>query len=484
MEINSFFQDEQSMTPVQLPDEFWRDESALPDEREDDISRHVYSVSQLNRDIRLILEDNFTPVWIEGEVSSLRVPASGHCYFTLKDELSQLKAVIFRREYRALRYRPKEGDRVLCSGRISLYEPRGEYQVIVTSLEPKGLGELWQNFNELKEKLEREGLFDPGRKRQIPFLPRRIAVVTSSTGAAIRDILQVVGRRFAGVEIIIFPVSVQGERAPAEIVDAFRQLAGKWGRGIDTVILTRGGGAYEDLMPFNDEGVARAIAACPIPVISAVGHEIDFTIADFAADLRAPTPSAAAELVIAERRDLEQRLHQFGRRLLQNGRFRVVRERRRLQTMALALERTIDLITRRQAVFRELENRFNNTLSTRFRLLRQELSSRSRQLESASPIARVIGLRKEIDFFDRRLQQAGRQQLDRSHAHLQALYDRLCSANPRSVMQRGYSVVEKTGRAGALSNAAQLAPGNLIDLTFARGRARAKVEKVFPADDN
>ena len=467
------------MSPSRLPDEFWQDESALMDESDDNTSAHVYSVSQLNRDIRLILEDSFTPVWVEGEVSGLRVPASGHCYFTLKDERSQIKAVIFRREYRALRHPLQEGGRVLCSGRISLYEPRGEYQVIVTGIEPLGLGELWKNFNELKEKLEKEGLFAPEKKRKIPFLPRRIAVVTSATGAAVRDILQIIRRRFAGVEIIIFPVSVQGERAPGEIVSAFRQLAGKWGNGVDTVILTRGGGAYEDLMPFNDEGVARAVAACTIPVVSAVGHEIDFTIADFAADLRAPTPSAAAELVIADRRELEQRLYHFRQRLLQNNRYRVVRERRRLQTMALALERTVDRVDRRRRFFQDLEKRFQIALRNRFRLLRQELTGCGRRLENANPLQKTAAVRKELDFLGLRCRQANSRQFAARREHLRALYDRLRSGNPRAVMKRGYAVVEKIGEPGVIDDSVKLAPGDRLDLTFARGRARARVEEVF-----
>jgi exodeoxyribonuclease VII large subunit len=472
------------MNPTRLPDEFWRDDNIFEDEYDSEsgeTARHIYSVSQLNRDIRLILEDNFTPVWVEGEVSGLRVPASGHCYFTLKDEQSQLKAVVFRREFRALRHPLREGDRIICSGRISLYEPRGEYQVIITSIEPKGLGDLWRAFNELKEKLEKDGLFAPERKKRIPFLPRRIAVVTSATGAAIRDVLQIVRRRFAGVEGIIFPVSVQGERAPSEIIAAFRRLSEKWGRGVDTVILTRGGGAYEDLVAFNDEGVARAVAECAIPVISAVGHEIDFTIVDFVADLRAPTPSAAAELAVPDRRELEERLRQLRQRLLQNGRFRVVRERRRLQLMSLALERTVDAVERQRHIFRDLEHRFQTALTARFRLLRQELGNYGRQLERASPLVRTTAARKELEYLTQRSRQAIRHNLEREHERLQALYDRLKSASPRAVMERGYAVVEKSGRSGAVSDSSELTPGDRLDLTFARGRARAMVEEVFPA---
>ena len=465
-----------TMTSLQLPDEFWLEDRALDDDYEE--ARHVYSVSQLNGDIRLILEDNFTPVWVEGEISTLRTPASGHSYFTLKDERSQLKAVLFRRQRLNLQYQPQEGDRVLCNGRISLYEPRGEYQVIVSSLELQGVGGLWRAFTKLKEKLEREGLFKPERKKKIPQLPRTLALITSATGAAIHDILQVIRRRFAGVEIIVVPVTVQGERAADEIVAALELVNRYWRERIDTVILARGGGSYEDLQPFNDERVARAIAAGTIPLISAVGHEIDFTIADFVADLRAPTPSAAAELVIANRSEMVDRLHHLHQRLTQIGRHRITQERRRLQMLALALERGGETVLLRRQDFIELKARFRTAMLSRLRLVRQNLKIGEYRLEQASPRLRIKPLFAEIDLQEQRLKQAMRHLLTGKRQLITAHSDRLKAGSPLAVLARGYSVVEKIENNKVVSKSSDLAVGDQLRLRLHQGQAWCRVEKV------
>ncbi len=478
MGLHSYLEFNQSystMTSLQLPDEFWLDDRAFDDDEE---SRHVYSVSQLNGDIRLILEDNFTPVWVEGEISTLRTPASGHSYFTLKDERSQLKAVLFRRQRTALQYQPQEGDRVLCNGRISLYEPRGDYQIIVSSLELQGVGELWRAFTKLKEKLEREGLFKPERKKTIPQLPRTLALITSATGAAVHDILQVVRRRFAGVEIIVVPVTVQGERAAGEIVAALERVNRYWHERIDTVILARGGGSYEDLQPFNDELVARAIAAGTIPLISAVGHEIDFTIADFVADLRAPTPSAAAELVIANRSEIVDRLHHLHQRLAQIGRYRITQERRRLQMLALALERGGETVLLRRQNFVELKARFGTAMLSRLRLVRQNLKICEYRLEQASPGLRVKPLFAEIDLQEQRLKQAMRYLLAGKRQLITAHSDRLKAGSPLAVLARGYSVVEKIENNKVVSKSSDLAVGDQLRLRLHQGQAWCRVEKI------
>jgi len=463
---------------AQFPDEFWLDQ--LGEAVEGQEERHVYSVSQLTGDIRLVLEDNFTPVWVAGEISTLRTPVSGHCYFTLKDERSQLKAVFFRQQRFASAYRLQEGDLVLCRGRISLYEPRGEYQMIVSRLEPQGLGELWRAFAALKAKLESEGLFRPERKKAIPLLPRTLALVTSPTGAAVHDILQVIGRRFAGVEIIVVPVVVQGERAAGEICAALERLERYWRERVDTIILARGGGSYEDLQPFNDERVARAIAAGSIPLISAVGHEIDFTIADFVADLRAPTPSAAAEMVIGSRREMVDRLHHLRRRLLQSGRLQTTRERRRLQMLALGLDRGAGslLLSRRRLL--ELKARFFAGLRHRLRLVHQQLATREHCLRQVSPGLRLDSLNLKIETFAGRLQRAWSRQLHGRKIRLAAAGDRLRAGNPLAVLARGYAVVEKTGTGVVVRNCAELHPGELLDLRFHQGGARCRVERVIP----
>ncbi|MEK6655385.1 MAG: exodeoxyribonuclease VII large subunit, partial [Thermodesulfobacteriota bacterium] len=295
--------------------------------------RDILTVSKLNERIKSLLEEGFAVVWVEGEVSNLRRPASGHIYFTLKDAKSQIRAVIFRNPFARSRGRTsgfevEEGMSVVCRARLTVYPPRGEYQLVIDAVEPRGLGALQKAFEQLKVRLEAEGLFAAVRKKPLPFLPARIGVVTSPTGAVIRDILTVTRRRFPSVDVLIAPVRVQGTEAPAEIIRALGDL--QIAQGVDVIILARGGGSLEDLAPFNDEGVARAIARSRIPVISAVGHETDFTIADFTADLRAATPSAAAELAVPLRAELMESIETLRLRLIRYRRRETERLRERL----------------------------------------------------------------------------------------------------------------------------------------------------------
>jgi exodeoxyribonuclease VII large subunit len=279
---------------------------------------HIYTVSSLTREIREHLETHFPLVWVSGEVSNLRRPVSGHYYFTLKDAEAQLRAVLFKGNHQHLRYKPEEGGQILCRGRITVYEPRGDYQLIVDYLEPAGLGALAQAFEALKTRLAAEGLFDQAHKQPLPFLPRGLALVTSPTGAVVRDILRLLQRRFPNVQVFIYPVKVQGAEAAGEIVRALEDLPEY--PGVEVIVLARGGGSLEDLWPFNEEMVARAIYHCPLPVVSAIGHEVDFTIADFVADVRAPTPSAAVELVVPDKVELTRRLERFGASLYRGWR--------------------------------------------------------------------------------------------------------------------------------------------------------------------
>ena len=266
------------------------------------LERTILTVSEVNERIKIVLEDTFFDIWVEGEISNLRTPSSGHAYLTLKDEHSQIRAVLFKMQRRYLRFDPKDGMLVIARGRISLYEPRGEYQLVVDYMEPKGVGALQIAFEQLKVRLAQAGLFDASRKRPLPVLPRCLGIITSPTGAVIRDMLQILRRRFANLHICIYPVRVQGDGAAVEIAHGIEALNRY--PGIDVIIVARGGGSLEDLWAFNEEAVAQAIYASTIPVISAVGHEIDYTIADFVADVRAPTPSAAAELVIRNKSEL------------------------------------------------------------------------------------------------------------------------------------------------------------------------------------
>ncbi|MFN3477197.1 MAG: exodeoxyribonuclease VII large subunit [Candidatus Methylomirabilales bacterium] len=351
----------------------------------------IYTVSELTAEIKAVLEDGFPGIWLEGEISNFRQHHnSGHMYFTLKDEESQIRAVMFRYANRSLRFTPQDGLHVLAYGSISLYELRGEYQFYVEAMEPKGVGALQLAFQQLKERLEKEGLFDPAHKKPIPFLPERIGIITSPTGAAIRDILHVLSRRFAAVDVLIYPVSVQGAEAPPQIVEALDALNRRG--GLDVLILARGGGSIEDLWAFNEEAVARAIYRSKIPVISAIGHEIDFTIADFVADLRAPTPSAAAELVISRKEELSQRLDDLTARMVSTLRARLDAFAERLK----GLTRHLDLLSPGERIRRErgrlleLWGRLSLTVAHRLALLRGELKGIAGKLDSLSPLA-VLG---------------------------------------------------------------------------------------------
>ena len=276
-------------------------------------SPKIYTVSALTEEVKDLLEEHFDFVWVEGEISNFRSPSSGHYYMVLKDEKAQIRAVMFRPQTRYLKFTPEDGMKVIVQGRIGVYQPRGEYQIILDYLEPLGIGALALAFEQLKKKLAAEGVFDEEIKRPLPFLPQRVAVITSPTGAAIRDFLKIIHRRFANIEIIVVPVKVQGDEATAEMVEALDTVNREL--NVDVIVLTRGGGSLEDLWAFNQEQLALAIRASRIPVVSAVGHEIDITISDLAADLRAPTPSAAAELIVMEKESLVERFKEMRGRL-------------------------------------------------------------------------------------------------------------------------------------------------------------------------
>src|SRR5437667_850159 len=345
--------------------------------------RRAFTVSELTDRVQGVLETDFFDVWVEGEVSNLRFAPSGHWYFSLKDDHAQLKAVVWKTATRLVRFRPKEGMKVVVRGGLRVYAPRGEYQRSVEVLEPLGKGSLQQAFEELKEKLEKEGLFDRARKRPLPRLPRCVGVVTSPTGAVIQDIVRVVSRRYANLEILIYPARVQGDEAAAEIVQGLRALNGL--KGLDVIIVARGGGSLEDLWPFNEERVARALAASRVPTISAVGHETDYTIADFVADLRAPTPSAAAEHVIQAKDEICARIDALARR--QHAALSLTLARVRSRVGRLASHR----------VFEAERGRVRNHAQRVDELQRRAETSLRRRLERARD--RVRGQRDRVEAF-------------------------------------------------------------------------------------
>ena len=445
--------------------------------------RVVCTVSELVLRIKETLEDRFPAVWVEGEISNLRIPSSGHVYFTLKDDGAQLRCVLFRSRGRRVAFQPEDGMQVLAFGGLDVYAARGEYQLIVELLEPKGVGALQLAFEQLKRRLEAEGLFEAGRKRALPPFPRTIGIVTSPTGAAIRDMLHVIGRRFADLRVLITPVRVQGEEAPGEIVRALRDLQEV--PELDVVIVGRGGGSIEDLWAFNDERVARAISACRVPVISAVGHETDFTIADFVADLRAPTPSAAAEVVVREKLHVIRALCDMYDTLKQAMAARLARERQRMDSLGRRR-----VLTDAARALRDWHRRLDE-LSTRLalgaranrRLGEHRLSLARNALRSLNPVARIANGTVVLAQLRVRLASAGANRAKTARHRLDAAVGQLDSLSPLAVLGRGYSLTRLLPSGAIVRSAAQTRPGDAIEILLREGALDARVERLKERDD-
>ena len=437
-------------------------------------SRKTYSVAELNSRIREILESEFDDIWVAGEISGCRLAASGHCYFTLKDHEAQLRCVCFRSALRYLKFKPQDGVAVLARGHLDLFEARGEYQLLVEAIEPQGHGALQFAFEQLKKKLAAEGLFDPARKRPIPRLPRRIGIVSSPSGAVIRDIAQILARRFPGVHLRLYPALVQGEGSVEAVCRGIEYFSDS--RWADVVIVARGGGSLEDLWTFNEEPVARAIAACAAPVISAIGHETDFTIADFVADLRAPTPSAAAELVIDTREQLLDQIAVHEHKLVQSARYRVAMAARRLH------ERGVDRATailhrsagRRLQRVDELDYRARDCMNRRVQSGRNLLAERTARLRSLDLRLRFAHARRRLETADAAIGQIARLKLTRARGALNPLIANLTQLSPLKILERGYAIV--TNETGSIVKQPAEAPvDSAIDIRLARGRIAAKV---------
>lgn len=442
----------------------------------DPASHAILTVSDLTARLRKHIETTFADVWVEGEISNLRMPSSGHAYFTLKDATSQLRAVLFRSVGRALRFGLQDGIHLVCRGRITVYEPRGEYQLVVEYAEPKGVGALQLAFEQLKARLAAEGLFDAARKRALPYLPRCIGVVTSSTGAAIRDIIQVAHARDPGVRLVVNPVLVQGDAAAAEIVRAIAEL-NEVGE-VDVLIVGRGGGSLEDLWPFNEEIVARAIAASRIPIVSAVGHETDYTIADFVADLRAPTPSAAAELVVRDRRELRQRLQNTRERTVQamrvgiRDRRRIVeKERRGLLDPAMLVQRAMQ---RRD----DLEMRLRLAVVARVRDVRVRVHTIRHDLLLRSPIQRIKQGLTMLPHLRLRLEQRMRAVRVLWRRSLEATAGALQALSPLAILDRGYSITRRWPEMTLLKTASGVVPGGAVHVRLASGELLCEVKRA------
>jgi exodeoxyribonuclease VII large subunit len=437
--------------------------------------RDIYTVSRLNREVRALLERGLGSLWLEAEISNLARPSSGHWYFSLKDAAAQVRCCMFRQRNMLCAFAPKDGQKVLVRTRVGLYEPRGEYQLVIEHMEDAGLGALKRQFEELSAKLAAEGLFAPERKRPLPMIPKRIGVITSPTGAAIRDILHVLARRFAAVPVLIYPVAVQGAAAAAEITAAVR-LAGRRAE-CDVLILARGGGSLEDLWAFNDESLARAIAASPIPIVSGVGHEIDFTIADFAADVRAATPSAAAEIAVPDGEEWLDSLARLALRLRRAllRRAEVQRERLRWLTGRAALVSPAARLAQQTQRLDDLEQRLARALRQIIADRSSALGERRSRLWQLSPMARLHGTAARQAALLARLRAAALARMHVARERLAPLARTLNAVSPLATLSRGYAIVVKADGT-ILRDAADAAPGTMIEARLGVGRIRAKVE--------
>jgi exodeoxyribonuclease VII large subunit len=439
-------------------------------------TRQVLTVTQLTVKIRDLLARNFTDIWVEGEISNCREAQSGHIYFTLKDDRSQVRCVFFKQQQRGIKFRPEDGLHVTVRGSISVYEARGEYQIYVENIEPMGLGALQLAFEQLKKRLEAEGLFSAARKKPLPLLPNRIGLITSPRGAAVRDVVRILRRRFPNVHLTVFPVRVQGEGSAEEIVKALKFFNQK--KLVDVLILARGGGSLEDLWSFNEEVVARAISSSAIPVISGVGHETDFTIADFVADVRASTPSAAAELVVQTRREFDKHIAELRSALAEQMRYRILVLSRRVHELSArrGFRRPLDLLRQQRQRADEMTSRLALGLRAQLEKSRKRFTAAHLRIMSFDFRARIAAFRLrlekrgvELSVRVERLLRGKRERLDRLRLQLE-------ERSPLRVLERGYAIA--TDASGAvLRDAAQVALGDSVSLQLHRGRLTTEVRK-------
>ena len=438
--------------------------------------RRIYSVSELTREIRMLLEDHFPFLWVEGEISNFRVPSSGHYYFMLKDGESQIRCVMFRSQHRWLRFLPEDGLNVLCQARVSVYEPRGEYQLLVDAMEPRGVGALQLAYEQLKGRLAAEGLFDPKHKKPVPFLTQRLGVVTSATGAAVRDIIKVVRERYSNLEIYLYPAKVQGDGAAAEIAKGIDTFNDEF--PVDVLIVGRGGGSWEDLWAFNEEVVVRAIFRSHIPVISAVGHEIDVTLADLVADVRAPTPSAAAEMVAQHKEALEtlvanlnQRLAGRVRQLLSLAGERLDSKKKRLRHPAARLA---DLRLRLDEQVQRLEF----AMRQRVRSEGQRFLRLNDNLFHLSPRRKISEARGSLGQYWRHLALFVEQSLQKKGQSLERSLTQLDGLSPLGILARGYSITTTWPKGAVIRSTRQVKENETVKVRLQEGSLRCNVVGV------
>jgi exodeoxyribonuclease VII large subunit len=437
--------------------------------------RRIFTVSDLTARIRGLLAKNFTDITVQGEISNCRPAASGHIYFTLKDERAQVRCVFFKQQQRGMKFRPEDGMQVMVRGSISVYEARGEYQIYVESLEPVGRGALQLAFEQLKKRLEAEGLFDASRKKPLPLLPSRIGLITSPVGAAVRDVVRILKRRFPNVHLTLHPVRVQGAGAAEEIVEALEYFSKR--RAADVILLVRGGGSLEDLWSFNEESVARAIAASMIPVISGVGHETDFTIADFVADVRASTPSAAAELVVQTRREFDKHVADLRETLESLMRYRMMELSRRVHELAArrGFRRPLDLLRQRRQRADELTSRLALGLRARLEFSRRRFTAAHLRIARFDFRAKVAALRLRLEKRGHDLGARAERVLRLKRERWERLSLQLQERSPLKVLERGYAIAtDATGN--VLRDAAQVAVGDEVKIQLHRGALTTEVK--------
>ena len=443
---------------------------------QDNLNPKIYTVTQLTEEIQVIIEERFDFVWVEGEISNFSSPASGHYYMVLKDEKSQIRAVMFRLQARYLRFLPENGMKVIAQGRIGIYAPRGEYQIILDYLEPMGVGALALAFEQLKKKLAGQGIFDEDIKKPLPYLPQRVAVITSPTGAAIRDFLNVIRRRFANINITVVPVRVQGDEAAADMVKALQIVNDKL--NVDVIVLTRGGGSLEDLWAFNEEKLALAIRRSQIPVVSAVGHEIDLTISDLAADLRAPTPSAAAELLVVEKETLTNRLDKIKKRLVSGMVLTIKYHTQELERLAKGLldprKRLADIWMRLDEIHSRLSRGINLIMRDRW----TRLNTEGRSLLLHSPMHIMSSIKQQLDFQKISLARAVKSRLGEKQMALSLLEKRMNDLNPLSILKRGYSITRKLPEKTVLRDVSGVKKGDQVQVLLSEGGLKCRIEKV------
>ncbi|HEX3470736.1 MAG TPA: exodeoxyribonuclease VII large subunit [Silvibacterium sp.] len=439
--------------------------------------RRIWRVSELASELRFEVERVFSDLWIEGEISDLRPAASGHIYFTLKDESAQLSVVLFRRQATLLRFRPEDGLHILLRGKLSIYEQRGQMQIVAEHVEPLGAGSLQLAFEQVKRQLQREGLFDSERKQPLPLFPRSVGIVTSPSGAVIRDFLNIVSRRHAALQVLVYPALVQGESAAAEVASGiayFNQT-----REVDMIVLARGGGSLEDLAPFNSESLARAISASLLPVVSAIGHETDFTIADFVADLRAPTPSAAAELITAAQHKVEEHLESLTQRLDRATRYTLMQARARFANLSApaAFERMRDTLNLRQQRIDDLFFRIESAWRRQYMTATHRLQHLTSSVLRHDVSHRIDLVRERLDTFAERLLRAETAFASSLRSRLEVLEKQLLSLSPLGVLNRGYALVYDESGA-LLRSATDAKPGQLLSTRLAHGSVQSRILKT------